>query len=74
MGLEPDSYGVKNQLGHTHDIKATDEKASSLGGQRADEVVLKYGGRRCDLSTLTPGKNHRIHGEAGGRHEALAGA
>lgn len=54
MGMESDSYGVKNQLGHTHDIKATGEKASSLGGQRTDEVGAKYGGRRCDLSGLTP--------------------
>lgn len=54
MGLESDNYGVTNQLGHTHDIKATAEKASSLGGQRTDEVGAKYGGRRCDLSGLTP--------------------
>lgn len=54
MGLESDSYGVTNQLGHTHDIKATGEKASSLGGQRTDEVGAKYGGRRCDLGELTP--------------------
>lgn len=54
MGMESDSYGVTNQLGHTHDIKATGEKASSLGGQRTDEVGAKYGGRRCDLSGLTP--------------------
>lgn len=54
MGLESDSYGVTNQLGHTHDTKATGEKASSLGGQRADEIGLKYGGRRCSLETLAP--------------------
>lgn len=50
MGLESDCAGVTNQMGHTHDIKATGEKASSLGGQRADEVGRKYGGRVCDLS------------------------
>ena len=50
MGLESDAAGVTNQMGHTHDIHATAEKASSLGGQRIDEVGVKYGGRQCDLS------------------------
>lgn len=54
MGLESDCAGVTNQMGHTHDIKATAEKASSLGGQRTDEVGQKYGGRVCDLSRLGP--------------------
>ena len=53
MGIESDAYGVKNHLGHTHDIHATGEKASSLGGQRTDEVGEKYGGRQCDLSSMT---------------------
>lgn len=53
MGLESDAYGVTNHLGHTHDIKATGEKASSLGGQRTDEIGEKYGGRQCDLSQMT---------------------
>lgn len=52
MGLESDAYKVTNQLGHTHDIHATGEKASSLGAQRADEVGDKYGGRQCDLSGI----------------------
>lgn len=56
MGLESDSAGVTNQMGHTHDIHATAEKASSLGGQRADEVGKKYGGRVCDLSGLNAGE------------------
>lgn len=56
MGLESDCAGVTNQMGHTHDIKATAEKASSLGGQRSDEVGKKYGGRTCDLSTLSAGE------------------
>ena len=56
MGLESDAYGVTNQLGHTHDIHATGEKASSLGGQRSDEIGDKYGGRQCDLSDLTAGQ------------------
>ena len=47
MGLESDSPGTMNQLGHIHDARATAEKASSLGGQRTDEVGKKYGGRRC---------------------------
>ncbi len=47
MGLESDCPGTMNQLGHIHDIRATAEKASSLGGQRTDEVGKKYGGRRC---------------------------
>ena len=50
MGIESDANGVTNQMGHTHDIKATAEKASSLGGQRTDEVGEKYGGRQCDLT------------------------
>ena len=50
MGLESDAAGVMNQMGHTHDIFATPEKASSLGAQRTDEVGVKYGGRQCDLS------------------------
>lgn len=50
MGLESDAAYVTNQLGHTHDIHATAEKASSLGGQRIDEVGDKYGGRQCDLT------------------------
>lgn len=53
MGLESDAYGVTNQMGHTHDIHATGEKASSLGGQRTDEIGNKYGGRQCDLSSLS---------------------
>ncbi len=48
MGLESDCPGMTNQMGHIHDIKAIPEKASSLGGQRADEVGVKYGGRRCN--------------------------
>ena len=50
MGLESDAAGVMNQMGHTHDLFATQEKASSLGAQRTDEVGVKYGGRQCDLS------------------------
>ena len=50
MGMESDAHGVVNQMGHTHDIHATPEKASSFGGQRTDEVGNKYGGRQCDLS------------------------
>lgn len=53
MGLESDAAGVTNQMGHTHDWHATAEKASSLGGQRTDEVGMKYGGRQCDLSHMT---------------------
>lgn len=53
MGLESDAHGVKNQMGHTHDIHATPEKASSLGGQRKDEIGKKYGGRQCSLAHLT---------------------
>lgn len=52
MGLESDANAVTNQMGHTHDWHATAEKASSLGGQRTDEVGDKYGGRQCDLSGL----------------------
>lgn len=54
MGLESDCPGVTNQLGHTHDIRAAAERASSLGGQRTDEVGIKYGGRRCNLGELSP--------------------
>ena len=53
MGLESDAAGVMNQMGHTHDIHATPEKASSLGGQRVDEVGKKYGGRQCDLTAIS---------------------
>ena len=53
MGLESDAAGVMNQMGHTHDIFATPEKASSLGAQRTDEVGEKYGGRQCDLSGMS---------------------
>ena len=53
MGLESDAAGVTNQMGHTHDIHATAEKASSLGGQRIDEVGVKYGGRQCDLNGMS---------------------
>lgn len=54
MGLESDSPGMTNQLGHTHTARATAEKASSLGGQRTDEVGKKYGGRQCNLSKWSP--------------------
>ncbi|MDE5589557.1 MAG: hypothetical protein K2J60_10540, partial [Acetatifactor sp.] len=54
MGLESDRPGVMNQLGHTHDARATAEKASSLGGQRTDEVGMKYGGRQCNLTEMDP--------------------
>lgn len=53
MGLESDAAGIMNQMGHTHDIHATPEKASSLGGQRVDEVGKKYGGRQCDLTAIS---------------------
>ena len=53
MGLESDAAGVMNQMGHTHDIFATAEKASSLGGQRTDEEGEKYGGRQCDLTGMS---------------------
>jgi hypothetical protein len=53
MGLESDSFRKTNQMGHTHDIRATAEKASSLGGQRTDEVGEKYGGRQCDLTGMS---------------------
>lgn len=56
MGLESDAYAVTNQLGHTHDLHATGEKASSLGAQRADEIGDKYGGRQCDLSQMSAGE------------------
>jgi hypothetical protein len=44
---------VRNQQGHRHDIFATAEKASSFGGQKADEIGDKYGGREVDLSEVT---------------------
>lgn len=50
FGLESDANGVTNQMGHTHDWHATAEKASSLGGQRTDEIGNKYSGRQCDLT------------------------
>lgn len=53
MGLESDASGMINQMGHKHDWRAKGEHASSLGGQRTDEVGKKYGGRQCDLSHLT---------------------
>lgn len=54
FGLESDANGVMNQMGHTHDWHATAEKASSLGGQRTDEIGNKYGGRQCDLTGWDP--------------------
>lgn len=56
MGMESDAYKTKNQLGHTHDLKATGEKASSFGAQRFDEIGDKYGGRQCDLTAWTAGE------------------
>lgn len=53
MGLESDASHMTNQMGHKHTWKAKGEHASSLGGQRTDEVGAKYGGRQCDLSHLT---------------------
>lgn len=53
MGIESDAYGVMNQMGHTHDLRATAEKASSLGGQRTDEIGNKYGGRQCNLTGMS---------------------
>lgn len=54
FGYESDSYGHTNQLGHTHDLLATGEKASSFGCQRTDEVGNKYGGRQADLTQISP--------------------
>ncbi len=54
FGYESDSYRTTNQLGHTHDLLATGEKASSFGCQRIDEIGEKYGGRQADISTYTP--------------------
>lgn len=56
FGLESDSAGVMNQMGHKHDWHATAEAASSLGGQRKDEIGADYGGRQCDLTHMTPGE------------------
>lgn len=56
MGLESDAAGVMNQMGHTHDMFATPEKASSLGAQRTDEEGEKYGGRQCDLTAKSAGE------------------
>ena len=53
LGFESDAFMVRNQQGHRHDIFATAEKASSFGGQRADEIGDKYGGREVDLSEVT---------------------
>ena len=52
FGFESDSFMTMNQLGHTHDIIATGEFASSFGGQRCDEIGDKYGGRIADLSEV----------------------
>lgn len=52
IGFESDATYVTNQMGHQHDIFATPEKASSFGGQRADEIGNKYGGRDIDLSAF----------------------
>jgi len=54
VGFESDAAYKTNQLGHTHDIFATGEKASGFGSQRSDEVGAKYGGREVDLSDFTP--------------------
>ena len=54
IGFESDAYGVMNQTGHVHDLKATGEFASSFGGQRCDEIGDKYGGREVDLSKMDP--------------------
>ena len=54
IGFESDAYGVMNQTGHVHDLKATGEFASSFGGQRCDEIGDKYGGRVVDLSGVDP--------------------
>lgn len=56
FGLESDANGVVNQMGHRHNMKATAEAASSLGGQRVDELGADYGGRQCDLTHMTPGQ------------------
>lgn len=50
FGYESDSYGHTNQLGHTHDLKATGEKASSFLCHRIDEIGAKYSGRQADIS------------------------
>lgn len=55
FGMESDSAGVVNQMGHKHTMAATPEAASSLGGQRVDEIGADYGGRQCDLTKLSPG-------------------
>ena len=55
FGYESDSYGHTNQLGHTHDLKATGEKASSFLCHRSDEIGEKYGGRQADISQYSSG-------------------
>ncbi len=54
IGFESDAYKVTNQMGHTHNLKATGELASSFGGQRCDEIGDKYGGREADLTKVDP--------------------
>lgn len=56
MGLESDAAGKINQMGHKHTAAARGEYASSLGGQRTDEIGKKYSGRQCDLSHLSAGE------------------
>lgn len=52
VGIESDAPGVTNQLGHTHDTKATPESMSSFLGQRSDEMGAKYGGRIVDCTHI----------------------
>ncbi|MCL2633082.1 MAG: hypothetical protein FWD34_01060 [Oscillospiraceae bacterium] len=53
IGFESDEYKKTNQMGHTHNMMATGEHASSFGCQRVDERGAKYGGREVDLSEFT---------------------
>lgn len=63
FGYESDAYGYTNQLGHTNDLFATGEYASSFGCQRTDEVGMKYGGRQANINFAMKALTGKIMGE-----------
>lgn len=71
VGFESDAPGVTNQLGHTHDTKATPESMSSFLGQRTDEMGAKYGGRIVDFTHIPLDKLERTVSEFTDHYRAM---
>lgn len=71
IGFESDSPFTTNQMGHTHDLRATPESMSSFLGQRSDEMGIKYGGRIVDCTKVPMDKMKEAMDEFSSRYRSM---